>query len=131
MNFSETIKQYRVRNRLTLRQLSDLSGVDPATLNRLERGRGNPRPMTVYMITKAMKLTPTEIDEKLNPDKSAIVYKPEASMPDNSMHIDRSADVAHELRVLKGLIERHEYLMVAELTSTIITLAYIVFFVVK
>lgn len=125
MNFSETIKQYRVRNRLTLKQLSELSGVDPTTLNRLERGHGNPRPMTVYAITEAMKLTPTAIDEKLNSDA------PESVNPDNNMHIDCSADVAYEFRVLKGLIERHECLMLAELTSTIITLVYIVFFVVK
>lgn len=125
MNFSETIKQYRERNRLTLRQLSFLSGVDAATLNRLERGLGNPRPKTVYAITLAMKLTPDEIDKKLNSDV------PEPVNPDNNMYPNCSADVAYELRVLKSLIERHECLMFAELTSTIITLVYIVFFVAK
>lgn len=125
MNFSETIKQYRERNRLTLRQLSFLSGVDAATLNRLERGLGNPRPKTVYAITLAMKLTPDEIDKKLNSDV------PEPVNPDNNMHPDCSADVAYEFRVLKSLIERHECLMFAELTLAIITLVYIVFFVVK
>lgn len=80
MNFSEAIKEYRTRNRLTLKQLSELSGVDPATLNRLERGHGNPRPMTVYMITEAMKLTPDEIDKRLNSDA------PESVNPDNNMY---------------------------------------------
>ena len=132
MNFSETIKQYRVRNRLTLKQLSELSGVDPATLNRLERGHGNPRPMTVYAITEAMKLTPTEIDEKLNPsDTSVIVDKPEPGKPDNSMYIDCSADVAWELRTLKGMINRFENLILVVLTVEIITMIYIVFFVAK
>ena len=137
MNFSETIKEYRKRNRLTLRQLSELSGADPATLNRLERGLGNPRPKTVYAITLAMKNTPDEIDEKLNAKSSDEIVtddKPESVNPenkDNNMYPNCSADVAYELRVLKGLIERHECLMFAELTSTIITLVYIVFFVVK
>lgn len=132
MNFSETIKEYRTRNRLTLTQLSELSGVDRATLNRLERGLGNPRPMTVYMITEAMKLTPDEIDKRVNPsDESAIVYKPETDKPDNSMHIDCSADVAWELRTLKGMINRFENLILVVLTVEIITMIYIVFFVAK
>lgn len=125
MNFAQTIKQYRVRNRLTLRQFSKLSGVSYAALNRFENGLGNPRPKTVDAINLAMKLTPEEIDEKLNADV------PEPVNPDNNMYPNCSADVAYEFRVLNGLIERHEYLMLAELTSTIITLAYIVFFVVK
>lgn len=58
MNFAQTIKAYRTRNRMTLSQFSELSGVERATINRLERVIGNPRPMTVYMITQAMKLTP-------------------------------------------------------------------------
>lgn len=125
MNLGEKIKQYRVRNRLTLRQFSKLSGVSYAALNRFENGLGNPRPKTVDAINLAMKLTPEEIDEKLNADV------PEPVNPDNNMHTDCSADVAYEFRVLKSLIERHECLMFAELTLTIITLVYIVFFVVK
>lgn len=88
MNFGETIKQYRVRNRLTLRQFSKLSGVSYAALNRFENGLGNPRPKTVYAITLAMKLTPEEIDEKLNAD-------PEPVNPDNNAYPDCSADVAY------------------------------------
>lgn len=131
MNFAQTIKQYRVRNRMTLSQLSELSGVDRATLNRLERGLGNPRPGTVYMITQAMKLTPTEIDERLNPSDPAIVDKPEASKPDNSMHIYSSEHMAYEFRTLKRLIDRLENLIVGVLTAEIMTLVYIVFFVAK
>ena len=131
MNFSETIKEYRTRNRLTLTKLSELSGVDRATLNRLERGLGNPRPMTVYLITQAMKLTPSEIDKKLNPSDPEIVDKPEASKPDNSMHIFSGEHVAYELRILKKLIDRIENLIVVVLTAEIMTLAYIVFFVAK
>ena len=131
MNFAQTIKQYRTRNRLTFKQLSKLSGVDPATLNRLEHGHGNPRPMTVYMITQAMKLTPSEIDKKLNPSEPAIVDKPEAIMPDNSMHVDCSADVAWELRTLKGMMNRFENLILVVLTVEIVAMIYIVFFVAK
>lgn len=124
MNFGETIKQYRVRNRLTLRQFAKLSGVSYAALNRLENGLGNPRPKTVYAITLAMKLTPEEIDEKLNAD-------PEPVNPDNNAYPDCSAYVAYELRKLKGLTELFGYLILAGLTFTVITLVYIVFFVVK
>ena len=124
MNFGETIKQYRVRNRLTLRQFVKLSGVSYAALNRLENGLGNPRPKTVYAITLAMKLTPEEIDEKLNAD-------PEPVNPDNNAYPDCSADVAYELRKIKGLIDRFECLIFTVLTVEIITLVYIVFFVVK
>lgn len=131
MNFAQTIKQYRVRNRLTLSQLSELSGVDRATLNRLERGLGNPRPGTVYMITQAMKLTPTQIDERLNPSESEIVDKPETGKPDNNMHIDCSADVAGELRTLKGMMNRVENLILVVLTVEIVAMIYIVFFVAK
>lgn len=131
MNFSETIKQYRTRNRLTLRQFSELSGVDPATLSRLERGHGNPLPVTIYSITEAMKLTPAEIDERLNPSESEIVYKPETGKPDNNMHIDCSADVAWELRTLKGMMNRFENLILVVLTVEIVTMIYIVFFVAK
>ena len=125
MNFSETIKQYRERNRLTLRQLSFLSGVDAATLNRLERGLGNPRPKTVYAITLAMKLTPDEIDKKLNSDV------PEPVNPDNNMHPDCSAYVAYELRKLKGLTELFGYLILAGLTFTVISAVYILVFAIK
>ena len=131
MNFSETIKQYRTRNRLTLSQFAELSGVERATINRLERGLGNPRPMTVYLITQAMKLTPSEIDKKLNPSDPEIVDKPEASKPDNSMHIFSGEHVAYELRILKRLIDRIENLIVVVFTAEIMTLAYIVFFVAK
>ena len=124
MNFGETIKQYRVRNRLTLRQFSKLSGVSYAALNRFENGLGNPRPKTVYAITLAMKLTPEEIDEKLNAD-------PEPVNPDNNAYPDCSADVAYYLRKLKELIERFEYLILAGFTLTLITSVYILVFAIK
>lgn len=134
MNFSETIKEYRKRNRLTLRQFSKLSGVDPATLNRLERGIGNPRPKTVYAITLAMKLTPEEIDEKLNAKLSDEIVtddKPESVNPDNNMHIYSSEHLAYEFRILKRMIDRIENLMLVVLTVQIITVIYFVFFVAK
>ena len=125
MNFGETIKQYRERNRLTLRQFAKLSGVDYATLSRLERGIGNPRPKTVYAITLAMKNTPEEIDEKLNVDV------PEPVNPDNNTHPDYSAYVAYELRKLKGLTELFGYLILAGLTFTVISAVYILVFAIK
>lgn len=124
MNFGETIKQYRVRNRLTLRQFAKLSGVSYAALNRLENGLGNPRPKTVYAITLAMKLTPEEIDEKLNAD-------PEPVNPDNNMHPDCMADVAYELLKLRELIERYEYLILTGLTFTVIASVYILVCAIK
>lgn len=137
MNFSETIKEYRKRNRLTLRQLSELSGVDPATLNRLERGLGKPRPKTVYAITLAMKNTPDEIDEKLNAKSSDEIVtddKPESVNPenkDNNMYPNCSADVAYELLKLRELIERFEYFILAGMTLTIIASVYILVFAIK
>ena len=131
MNFAQTIKAYRTRNRLTLSQFSELSGVERATINRLERGLGNPRPMTVYLITQAMKLTPSEIDKKLNPSDPAIVENSEISKPDNSMHIYSSEHLAYEFRTLKRMTDRVENLMVLVLTVQIITAIYVVFFVAK
>lgn len=131
MNFAQTIKAYRTRSRLTLSQFSELSGVERATINRLERGLGNPRPMTVYLLTQAMKLTPSEIDKKLNPSDPAIVENSETSKPDNSMHTYSSEHLAYEFRKLNRLIDRIENLIVVVLTAEIMTLAYIVFFVAK
>lgn len=131
MNFAQTIKAYRTRNRLTLSQFSDLSGVERATINRLERGLGNPRPMTVYLLTQAMKLTPSEIDKKLNPSDSAIVENSETSKPDNSMHTYSSEHLAYEFRTLRRPIDRIENLMLVVLTVQIITVIYVVFFVAK
>ena len=125
MNFGEKIKQYRVRNRLTLRQFSKLAGVSYAALNRFENGLGNPRPKTVDAINLAMKLTPEEIDEKLNVDVQEPVN------PDNNMHPDCMADVAYELLKLRELIERYEYLILTGLTFTVIASVYILVCAIK
>lgn len=125
MNFAQTIKAYRTRNRLTLSQFSELSGVERATINRLERGLGNPRPMTVYLITQAMKLTPSEIDKKLNPSDPEILDKPEASKPDNSMYLE------HKIRELGQSINKIEILALTAITVDLVTLAYIVLFAIK
>ena len=38
----EEIKELRIRNQLTQQELSDLSGIPFATINRLENGKANP-----------------------------------------------------------------------------------------
>ena len=38
----EEIKELRIRNHLTQQQLSELSGIPFATINRLENGKANP-----------------------------------------------------------------------------------------
>ena len=44
------IKELRIRNNITQEQLSRLSGVPFATINRLENGKGNPTLSTLQKI---------------------------------------------------------------------------------
>lgn len=73
MNFSETIKQFRMRNRLSQGQFAKLAGVKRLTIGRLERGEHKPRPMTIYKLVKAMKLTPEEIHKELNLSDDSVI----------------------------------------------------------
>lgn len=45
---------YRIKKGLTLKALSELSGIDAGTINRLEKGKSNPRPRTVKHICEAL-----------------------------------------------------------------------------
>ena len=40
--FVDEIRELRIRNQMTQQELSDLSGVPFATINRLENGKANP-----------------------------------------------------------------------------------------
>lgn len=49
----EKIALFRLKRGLSLREVSGISGVDTVTINRLERGRNNPRPKTVKALCDA------------------------------------------------------------------------------
>lgn len=132
MNFAQTIKQYRMRNRLSQEELGKLAGVAGLTIGRIERGEHKPNPMTSYALVKAMKLTPEQINKELNlSDDSVIPGKVEISKPDNSMHIYSSEHLAYEFQTLKRGIGWIENLMWVMLTVQITTAIYVVFFVAK
>jgi len=46
----EDIRELRIRNQITQQELSDLSGVPFATINRLENGKANPTLKTLYKL---------------------------------------------------------------------------------
>ena len=53
----EVIKKAREAKGITLRQLSELTGIDNANLSNIERGKIDPRLSTVKTICKALGLT--------------------------------------------------------------------------
>lgn len=84
-----------------------------------------------------MKLTPEEIDEKLNTKSSDEIVtddNPESVNPenkDNNMYPNCSADVAYELLKLRELIERFADFILVGITLTIIASVYILVFAIK
>lgn len=59
-----TIREYRKRQRLTLRQLSDLSGVSVTQIQAVETGKSDPGNMSarnLLAIAKALDANPFEL----------------------------------------------------------------------
>lgn len=50
------IALYRMKRGLSLKALSELSGIDSGTINRLEHGKASPRPRTVKSLCEALEV---------------------------------------------------------------------------
>lgn len=50
----EKIALFRLKRGLSLRAVSEISGIDTVTINRLELGKSNPRPKTVKALCDAL-----------------------------------------------------------------------------
>ena len=57
------LRQWRVDNGLSLRELSDLTGLSVSGLSRLERGKRQPRPLTRVKIARRLGVTVGELFE--------------------------------------------------------------------
>ncbi len=57
---------YRIRLGLTLREMSNKTGLSPATLHRLERGIVKPTPRSRVRLQDAFDLSPEQVDGLLN-----------------------------------------------------------------
>lgn len=55
---AKTIQRARYAKGLTLRQLSEVSGVSVGTIQRLESGNGNPQGSTIFRLADALDLDP-------------------------------------------------------------------------
>ncbi|MCA9878274.1 MAG: helix-turn-helix transcriptional regulator [Thermomicrobiales bacterium] len=55
------LRQWRERRLLTLRGLSEKSGVAFATLQRIESGKQEPRPSTLRQILHALEVAPEDV----------------------------------------------------------------------
>ena len=51
------LRQWRVDNGLSLQELSDLTGLSPSGLSRLERGQRQPLPLTRVKIARRLGVT--------------------------------------------------------------------------
>lgn len=55
------IKEFRQKKKLTLQQLSELSGISVGFLSKIESGVGNPTANTIQKISYALKITTNEL----------------------------------------------------------------------
>lgn len=55
------IAVYRMKKGLSLKALSELSGIDAGTINRLEHGKASPRPRTVKALCEALEVSFEEL----------------------------------------------------------------------
>lgn len=60
-NLGKILKQRRQSNRLTLRELSDASGVSPSHLGRIEKGERYPSAAILRRLAKPLRLSEGEI----------------------------------------------------------------------
>jgi transcriptional regulator with XRE-family HTH domain len=58
-----TLREERIRARLSVRQLARRAELSPATVRRLETGRRTPRLVTAYKLSWALGVAPTAIAE--------------------------------------------------------------------
>lgn len=73
---AENLKRFRDERKLSLDNVSKLSGVSKSMLGQIERGEANPTVSTVWKIANGLKISFTELMIKAEPNIE-IVYKSE------------------------------------------------------
>ena len=70
---AESLRQARIRHGLTQEQVSELSGVHPTEISRIENGQRDSQISTVFKLAKAFGLTPGEFIDRswMAPDDRA------------------------------------------------------------
>jgi transcriptional regulator with XRE-family HTH domain len=58
-----SLREARLQALLSMRQLARKAGVSPTTIYLLERGQHSPHLLTIYKLSRALGVEPTEIDE--------------------------------------------------------------------
>lgn len=66
---------FRIRLGLTLRDMSEKTGLSPATLHRLERGITKPTSRSRVRLQDAFDLTPEQVDGLLSRSRSSLIPK--------------------------------------------------------
>jgi transcriptional regulator with XRE-family HTH domain len=56
-----TIREFRLKKKLSQQQLADLAGLERSFVNGIERGVHNPTAVTVVRIAIALRITPAEL----------------------------------------------------------------------
>ena len=58
-----SLREARLQALLSIRQLARKAGVSPTTIYLLESGQHSPHLLTMYKLSRALGVEPTEIDE--------------------------------------------------------------------
>ncbi len=58
-----TLREARLQALLSMRQLARKSGLSPTTIYLLETGQRTPQLLTIYKLSRALGVNPTDIDE--------------------------------------------------------------------
>jgi transcriptional regulator with XRE-family HTH domain len=71
----DRIRQLRMERGLSQAKLAVMADMDPATLNRLERGTGNPNLKTLQRIADALDISVAELVEDVSPKAQAPLFR--------------------------------------------------------
>jgi transcriptional regulator with XRE-family HTH domain len=75
INVGERLRMIRTSMRLSIRALSELSGLNVNTLSLIENGRTSPSVSTLQQLAQSMKIPVTEFFETLHGDKKIVHQK--------------------------------------------------------
>jgi transcriptional regulator with XRE-family HTH domain len=70
MYYGKNLRELRTTSGLTLKQLGKGAGVHVRTLNRLEKGEGNPKINTLTAVANYFKMTVDELFLKIQENKT-------------------------------------------------------------
>jgi transcriptional regulator with XRE-family HTH domain len=82
----DRIRQLRTERGLSQAKLAVMADMDPATLNRLERGTGNPSLKTLQRIADALDISVAELLEDVSPKIQAPLFR---ELPDSATREER------------------------------------------